>query len=113
STSPCGDRAPRAARRRTRDTETTPSNDGSSSSVYDPVVSNRKAIYVSAVAALGGFLFGFDTAVINGAVDAIQQHFALSSTATGVAVACALVGSAIGAWLAGGIADRLGRVRVM
>ena len=76
-------------------------------------MSNRKAIYVSAVAALGGFLFGFDTAVINGAVDAIQQHFALSSTATGVAVACALVGSAIGAWLAGSIADRLGRVRVM
>jgi SP family sugar:H+ symporter-like MFS transporter len=76
-------------------------------------VSSRKAIFVSAVAALGGFLFGFDTAVINGAVDAIQRHFALSSSLTGVAVACALVGSAVGAWLAGGIADRLGRVRVM
>ncbi len=68
---------------------------------------------MSAVAALGGFLFGFDTAVINGAVDAIQHHFALSSSLTGVAVACALIGSAVGAWLAGGIADRLGRVRVM
>jgi sugar porter (SP) family MFS transporter len=76
-------------------------------------VSSRKAIFVSAVAALGGFLFGFDTAVINGAVDAIQRHFALSSAATGVAVACALVGSAIGAWFAGVIADRFGRVRVM
>ncbi|HEY1547247.1 MAG TPA: sugar porter family MFS transporter [Kofleriaceae bacterium] len=75
--------------------------------------SSRKAIFVSAVAALGGFLFGFDTAVINGAVDAIQHHFALSSSLTGVAVACALIGSAVGAWLAGGIADRLGRVRVM
>jgi SP family sugar:H+ symporter-like MFS transporter len=76
-------------------------------------VSSRKAIFVSAVAALGGFLFGFDTAVINGAVDAVQHHFELSSSLTGVAVACALVGSAIGAWIAGGIADRLGRVRVM
>ena len=76
-------------------------------------MSSRKAIYVSAVAALGGFLFGFDTAVINGAVDALRLHFALSSSTTGVAVACALIGSAIGAWLAGGIADRLGRVRVM
>ena len=68
---------------------------------------------VSAVAAIGGFLFGFDTAVINGAVDAIQHSFALSPTATGIAVACALVGSAVGAWFAGRIADRLGRVRVM
>lgn len=76
-------------------------------------MSAHRAISVSAVAALGGFLFGFDTAVINGAVDAIQRHFALSSTATGVAVACALIGSAIGAWFAGGIADRFGRVRVM
>jgi len=74
---------------------------------------NGKAILVSAVAALGGFLFGFDTAVINGAVDAIQHSFALSPTATGVSVACALVGSAVGAWYAGRVADRLGRVRVM
>ncbi len=72
-----------------------------------------RAILVSAVAAIGGFLFGFDTAVINGAVDAIHHHFDLSSTATGVSVACALVGSAVGAWFAGGIADRVGRVRVM
>jgi sugar porter (SP) family MFS transporter len=76
-------------------------------------VGSRNAIYVSAVAALGGFLFGFDTAVINGAVDAIRHHFAMSSTTTGAAVACALVGSAVGAWIAGSIADRLGRVRVM
>jgi len=72
-----------------------------------------KVIMVSAVAAIGGFLFGFDTAVINGAVDAIHAHFALSSSATGIAVACALIGSAVGAWFAGGIADRIGRVRVM
>ncbi len=76
-------------------------------------MANRKAILVSTVAAIGGFLFGFDTAVINGAVDAIRGDFALSATVTGMAVACALVGSAIGAWFAGGIADRVGRVRVM
>lgn len=80
-------------------------------SVHSPPVS--KPILVSTVAAIGGFLFGFDTAVINGAVDAIQRGFALSPTATGTSVACALVGSAIGAWFAGRIADRLGRVRVM
>ena len=74
---------------------------------------NARAILVSAVAAIGGFLFGFDTAVINGAVDAIQRAFGLSSAATGTAVASALVGSAVGAWFAGGVADRVGRVRVM
>ena len=72
-----------------------------------------RAILISTVAAIGGFLFGFDTAVINGAVDSIRAHFDLSSTATGLAVASALVGSAVGAWFAGPVADRVGRVRVM
>ncbi|MDB4960147.1 MAG: transporter [Myxococcales bacterium] len=72
-----------------------------------------KAILVAAVAAIGGFLFGFDTAVINGAVDAIQHRFDLSASVTGFAVACALIGSAVGAWFAGSVADRIGRVRVM
>jgi MFS transporter, SP family, sugar:H+ symporter len=65
------------------------------------------------VAAIGGFLFGFDSAVINGAVDAIQGQFALGPFMKGFAVACALLGSAVGAWYAGPTADRLGRVRVM
>jgi len=72
-----------------------------------------KAILISVVAALGGFLFGFDTAVINGAVAAIRSDFALSSGLTGFAVSCALLGSALGAWFAGPLADRWGRVRVM
>src|SRR3569623_1863782 len=55
-----------------------------------------KAILISVVAALGGFLFGFDTAVINGAVAAIRSDFALSSGLTGFAVSCALLGSALG-----------------
>src|SRR3569623_1253338 len=72
-----------------------------------------KAILISVVAALGGFLFGFDTAVINGAVAAIRSDFALSSGLTGFAVSCAMLGSALGAWFAGPLAVRWGRVRVM
>jgi len=64
-------------------------------------------------AAVGGFLFGFDTAVINGGVAAIQAQFELSSFVTGLAVAVALLGSALGAWYAGRLADNWGRVRVM
>ncbi len=58
-----------------------------------------KVILISVVAAVvGGFLFGFDTAVINGAVDSIQGAFHLSPGLTGFAVSCALLGSAVGAW---------------
>jgi SP family sugar:H+ symporter-like MFS transporter len=72
-----------------------------------------KVILISVVAAVGGFLFGFDTAVINGAVDPIQGAFHLSPGLTGFAVSCALLGSAVGAWYAGRTADHLGRVRAM
>ena len=68
---------------------------------------------ITATAALGGFLFGYDTAVINGAVDAIRQAFGLSAAATGFAVSCALLGSALGAWYAGPLADKYGRVPTM
>jgi len=74
-----------------------------------------KAILISIVAAVGGFLFGFDSSVINGAVDAINGRFGLNDSPllSGFAVACALLGSAVGAWFAGPAADRFGRVRVM
>jgi SP family sugar:H+ symporter-like MFS transporter len=72
-----------------------------------------RVILISAVAALGGFLFGYDTAVINGAVNAVRASFALDAAQIGIAVSCALLGSAIGAWYAGWIADRFGRVRTM
>lgn len=72
-----------------------------------------RATLISAAAALGGFLFGYDTAVINGAVDAIRGAFALDATQVGFAVSCALLGSALGAWYAGPFADRFGRVRTM
>ncbi|WEN14679.1 sugar porter family MFS transporter [Rhodanobacter sp. AS-Z3] len=72
-----------------------------------------RVVLISAAAALGGFLFGFDTAVINGAVDAIRGSFALDAAQIGFAVSCALLGSALGAWYAGMLANRFGRVRTM
>ncbi|MFP5358899.1 MAG: sugar porter family MFS transporter [Actinomycetes bacterium] len=83
-----------------------------------PATSSRarlqgRVIGISVGAALGGFLFGFDSSVINGAVDSVQGAFSLSDAFTGFAVASALLGCAIGAWFAGGIANRHGRIRVM
>jgi sugar porter (SP) family MFS transporter len=72
-----------------------------------------RVVLIAAAAALGGFLFGFDTAVINGAVDSLRAAFGLSAALTGFAVSIALLGSALGAWYAGRLADRFGRVRTM
>ncbi|MEW1957449.1 sugar porter family MFS transporter [Kineococcus sp. NPDC059986] len=72
-----------------------------------------KVVMISIVAAIGGFLFGFDTSVINGAVKAVTNQFSLSDGLSGFAVSCALLGAAVGAWFAGRIADRFGRKSVM
>jgi len=72
-----------------------------------------RVVQLAAVAALGGFLFGFDTAVINGAVGAMRADFEMSATLTGFVVASALLGCMVGAYVAGRLADRLGRIRVM
>src|ERR1700721_4305038 len=72
-----------------------------------------KIALVAASAAMGGFLFGFDTAVINGAVDAIRVWSHAASWLLGFAVAGALLGSALRAWFAGPFADRYGRIAVM
>ncbi len=74
---------------------------------------NLRVVLIASAAALGGFLFGFDTAVINGAVDSLRAAFGLSAALTGFAVSIALLGSALGAWYAGKLADRYGRVRTM
>ncbi|PZG45495.1 MFS transporter [Spongiactinospora gelatinilytica] len=70
-------------------------------------------VFITAAAAIGGFLFGYDSAVINGAVTGIQRHFQVGPVETGTTVAAALLGSAAGAWSAGRMADRLGRTRTM
>ena len=64
---------------------------------------------LSSVAAVGGFLFGFDSGVINGAVDALADAFGTRAAATGFAVASVLLGCAVGAFLAGTLADFMGR----
>ena len=53
-------------------------------------------IFISAVAAIGGFLFGFDSGVINGTVSALGNAFNSSSVATGFNVASVLLGCAVG-----------------
>ena len=80
-----------------------------------PAVSriNGRIIGICVAAALGGFLFGFDTAVINGAVDALSGEFVLSDALKGFSVSSALIGCTVGAWFAGPVANRMGRVPVM
>ncbi|MGN6125734.1 MAG: sugar porter family MFS transporter, partial [Humibacter sp.] len=72
-----------------------------------------KVLGITIAAALGGLLFGFDTSVINGAVDSIQSTFHLDSALVGFTVAITLIGCAIGAWFAGQLADAWGRKAVM
>ncbi len=74
---------------------------------------NGKVIALAVAGAFGGFLFGFDSSVINGAVGAIQDEYALTATLTGLAVASALLGAAAGAYLGGRVGDRYGRIPVM
>lgn len=78
-----------------------------------PSVNLLYVTYLAAAAALGGFLFGFDSAVINGAIGGVQRAFGSTSLATGFAVASILLGSALGAFAAGRLADRYGRRPVM
>ena len=79
----------------------------------DEEFSVRRVIQVASVAALGGLLFGYDSAVINGAVASIQNHFHINDASLGFAVASAVLGAAAGAVTAGRLADRIGRVSVM
>jgi SP family sugar:H+ symporter-like MFS transporter len=80
---------------------------------FEPGESHGAVTRAAATAALGGFLFGYDSAVINGAVTAIGNRFNTSAGVLGFAVSSALIGAAAGAFTAGSIADRFGRLKAM
>lgn len=70
-------------------------------------------VLITLSAAIGGFLFGFDSSVINGANGALKAHFNATDYELAWAVSLALISAAIGAFFAGRIADAFGRVRCM
>ena len=72
-----------------------------------------QVIKITCAAAIGGFLFGFDSAVINGTTLALKASFNASDASLGAAVSVALLSAAAGAYFAGRLADKFGRVRCM
>ena len=70
-------------------------------------------VLITLSAAIGGFLFGFDSSVINGANGALKAHFNATDYELAWAVSLALISAAVGAFFAGRIADAFGRVRCM
>ncbi|MFC4874538.1 sugar porter family MFS transporter [Negadavirga shengliensis] len=70
-------------------------------------------IFLSSVAAIGGLLFGYDTAVISGTIGQVTRQFELDAIEQGWYVGCALIGSIIGVAMAGPLSDRFGRKKVM
>jgi MFS transporter, SP family, sugar:H+ symporter len=68
---------------------------------------------IVAVATIGGFMFGYDSGVINGTQEGLEKAFGLSKLGTGVNVGAILIGCAVGAYAAGRLADVLGRRTVM
>ena len=77
------------------------------------MASTKTAFRAAVVASLGGFLFGFDTAVISGVERSIQQLWMLADFAHGFTVASALIGTVIGSLLAGWPAEKYGRKKVL
>ena len=70
-------------------------------------------IAIVAVATIGGFMFGYDSGVINGTQDGLESAFNLSALGTGFNVGAILLGCAVGAFIAGRLADLIGRKTVM
>jgi sugar porter (SP) family MFS transporter len=80
---------------------------------YEESEHSGRVVRIASVAALGGLLFGYDSAVINGAVAALQDEFHIDNKTLGFAVASALLGAALGAMTGGRLADKIGRLSVM
>ena len=70
-------------------------------------------VFLAVVAAIGGILFGYDTAVISGTTEVVKTQFGLSTGGEGWYVGCALIGSIIGVLVAGMMSDFLGRKKTM
>ncbi|MCU0608196.1 MAG: sugar porter family MFS transporter [Chitinispirillaceae bacterium] len=70
-------------------------------------------IMITLVATIGGFLFGYDSGVINGTVDGLRKAFNSNSMGTGFNVASILLGCAVGAFMAGWLADKMGRKTIL
>ena len=70
-------------------------------------------VFLSVVAAIGGILFGYDTAVISGTTEIVKTQFGLSTGMEGWYVGCALIGSIVGVLIAGMLSDFLGRKKTM
>ena len=79
----------------------------------DPRTTSRYTYRIVAVAALGGLLFGFDTAIINGAILFLKQQLAWNDLETEIAASSLLVGCILGALAAGPLSDRYGRKRLL
>jgi SP family sugar:H+ symporter-like MFS transporter len=84
-----------------------------STSTSQGAENTRLIILISCVATIGGFLFGFDSGVINGTVDGLKQAFHSTSAELGFEVASMLLGCAVGAFSAGRLGDRWGRRTVL
>ena len=74
---------------------------------------SAKVVFIAIVAALGGILFGYDTAVISGTTEIVKTQFGLTTGGEGWSVGCALIGSIAGVLIAGMLSDFLGRKKTM
>ena len=74
---------------------------------------SAKVVFIALVAALGGILFGYDTAVISGTTEVVKMQFGLTTGGEGWYVGCALIGSIAGVLVAGMLSDFLGRKKTM
>ncbi|MCU5771760.1 sugar porter family MFS transporter [Erwiniaceae bacterium BAC15a-03b] len=68
---------------------------------------------ICCVAALGGLLFGYDSSVISGAIEPLSQHYQLTPAETGWAVSNVIIGCVVGCLIAGNLADRFGRKKIL
>ena len=70
-------------------------------------------LLITLIAALGGFLFGFDMAVVSGIIEPVKKQYSLSSSQEGLFVSCALLGCIVGVGFSGYLSDKIGRKKVL